>query len=152
MFIVFLQLIRKIRCLEYIRVILFKKISHLLSMKDGVWIVTMVGIAFVLLGINAIYSNGFTGWAVNQTNSQIHEIKIENFEYLPEILEIGLGDTVRWTNVDSARHTITSESNTLLNSALLAKDETYSHTFNESGEYSYFCRLHSYMKGKIVVR
>lgn len=115
----------------------------------------MVGVAFVLLGINAIYSNLFVSQVIRETEilqEGSYRIKIENFDYSISIIEIRVGDTVFWENFDSVKHTVTSEDAGPLNSTLLAKDEIYFYTFNETGVYPYFCKLHPYMKGMIVVK
>lgn len=83
--------------------------------------------------------------------SQTHEIKISNFAFSPVTITIKKGDTVKWTNLDSVRHTITSDSGSELNSELLSKTESYSHTFSDVGTYDYYCVPHSYMKAKVVV-
>ena len=80
-----------------------------------------------------------------------YEIEIVNFNFSQLALTITSGSTVTWTNKDSARHTVTSDSGSELNSELFGKDETYSHTFNELGTFDYHCAPHPYMKAKIVV-
>jgi plastocyanin len=37
-------------------------------------------------------------------------------------------------------------------SAALDADDTFSQTFSAPGEYEYFCSIHPYMTGKIVVK
>jgi len=78
-------------------------------------------------------------------------IQINNYAFNPAELEINQGDTVIWTNMDSVKHTVTSDSGDELDSSLLSSDETYSHTFNEAGEFAYHCTPHPMMKGKIIV-
>ena len=80
-----------------------------------------------------------------------YEIEIVNFNFSQLALTITKGSTVTWTNKDSARHTVTSDSGSELNSELFGKDETYSHTFNELGTFDYHCAPHPFMKAKIVV-
>ena len=59
------------------------------------------------------------------------------------------GDTVVWTNKDSAPHTVTGGS---LNSGTLSGGQTYSFTFNAAGTVSYACSFHPSMTGKVVVQ
>jgi amicyanin len=80
-----------------------------------------------------------------------HSIEIENFAFQPAELKIEKGDTVIWTNKDSAQHTVTSDSGAELDSGLLSQGETYSHTFNEVGTFDYHCTPHPFMKAKIIV-
>ena len=76
---------------------------------------------------------------------------ISNFAYAPAELHISPGTTVVWTNNDSPSHTVTSDSGTELDSVLFGNGETFSHTFNSKGEFSYFCKPHLWMKGKVIV-
>lgn len=82
---------------------------------------------------------------------QTYSIDIANFAFSPSEIRIKAGDTIVWTNKDSARHTVTSDSGSELGSALLSDGESYSHTFSAAGTFSYHCAPHPYMKGKIIV-
>ncbi len=79
-----------------------------------------------------------------------HQVSIEGFEYIPASITISAGDTVVWTNMDSAEHTVT-EDNNIFDSGSMNNDDTYNRTFNEEGTYNYYCTLHPYMKGTIIV-
>lgn len=81
----------------------------------------------------------------------ITPIEISNFAFSPNTLTIGIGDTVTWTNKDSAVHTIVSDSGTEINSGSLANGASYSHTFTSAGTYDYHCSIHTSMKGKVIV-
>ena len=85
------------------------------------------------------------------TSPVTNNITIKRYEFIPETLTIKQGDSVTWTNKDSARHTVTSDTESELDSDLLSKDNTYVHVFNEKGEFSYHCKPHPYMTGKIIV-
>lgn len=85
------------------------------------------------------------------TTGETYYVDITNFAFRMASLAINVGDSVVWTNTDSAPHSVTSDSGMELNSAQLAKGESYSHTFNTEGTFNYHCSLHSNMRGKIVV-
>ncbi|MBI5803118.1 cupredoxin family copper-binding protein [Candidatus Pacearchaeota archaeon] len=85
------------------------------------------------------------------SNPTIHKIEIKNFDFSPTELRIKVGDSVEWTNMDSVGHTVTSDSGKELDSSLLSKGKTYSHTFASTGTYEYHCSPHPYMKSKIIV-
>ena len=89
---------------------------------------------------------------VEVSESKTIEISIMDYSFNLGELTINVGDTVIWTNKDSVKHTVTSDSGDELGSELLSKDKSYSHTFNSKGEFGYHCTPHSYMKGKIVVK
>ena len=80
------------------------------------------------------------------------EISIENFAFLPGNVTIKAGDTVTWKNNDSAPHTVTSDSGTVLQSESLGNGGTYKHMFSERGTYAYHCGLHPSMRGTITVQ
>ena len=85
-----------------------------------------------------------------QTNQEV-AININNFVFNPATLKIKVGTKVTWTNGDSAPHTITSDTGTVLNSPNLAKGESFSFTFTDVGTFAYHCAVHPMMKGNIVV-
>ena len=76
--------------------------------------------------------------------------------YDPETIEVETGTTVVWTNVDSVAHTVTStnpdaESPEYFDSGLMAQGAVYERTFAEQGNFEYFCILHPWMVGTVVV-
>ena len=75
--------------------------------------------------------------------------------YLPSSLEIRVHDTVSWSNDDTAAHTVTSRTSDgpdgIFDSSLFMSGNTFEFTFDESGTYSYFCMVHPWMTGEIIV-
>ena len=75
--------------------------------------------------------------------------------YLPYSLDIWVSDTVSWNNVDSAAHTVTSGSpnnhDGNFDSGMMMVNQSWEFTFTDSGEYDYYCVLHPWMTGKIIV-
>ena len=71
--------------------------------------------------------------------------------YNPNPIEIKVGDMVTWINDDSSRHTVTSSNDSTFDSDVLRTGETFSFTFDNVGEYPYFCTLHPSMVGTVVV-
>ena len=75
----------------------------------------------------------------------------------PPTLKVAKGTTVTWKNADSTLHTVTSgtaeggESGTAFDSSYLAGGKTFHWTFSTPGTFDYYCTLHPYMKGQIVV-
>ena len=68
----------------------------------------------------------------------LYEVEIENFAYTPARLHINPGDMVEWRNRDNVMHSATSD-NGIWDSGLLARDDTYTYTFNFEGVYPYHC-------------
>jgi plastocyanin len=76
--------------------------------------------------------------------------------YLPANITINAGDTVEWPNIDTAAHTVTSGSpaegpSGVFDSSLLMADATFAFTFEDAGEYDYFCMVHPWMIGSVSV-
>jgi plastocyanin len=67
-------------------------------------------------------------------------------------LTVKAGSTVKWTNTDTATHSIkdTSPLSTPV-SPDLGKDSTFSITYGQAGTYSYICGIHQYMSGSVQV-
>ena len=86
-----------------------------------------------------------------QAGAQAAAIQIDNFHYTPPSLIVAPGTTVTWTNADDSPHTV-REKDGKFKSAALDTDDTFSQTFAAPGEYEYFCSIHPYMTGKIVVK
>src|SRR3989344_5100270 len=84
---------------------------------------------------------------------QTHTVDIQNSAF--PALTINVGDTVIWTNRDQDQHTVTQGVNRDpmggFNSGDLATDASFSHTFNEAGNFDYFCRYHNNMNARVVV-
>ncbi len=78
-------------------------------------------------------------------------ITIKNFAFSPSSMTISKGSKVTWTNEDSAPHTVTSDSGTVLNSATLHSGDSFSFTFNTAGTFTYYCSIHPMMKGTVIV-
>lgn len=80
------------------------------------------------------------------------EIKL--FSFQPNPIEIPAGTTITWTNQDDIEHSVTSGSGTpdgTFDSEFFTKGQTFSQTFDEPGEYTYFCKRHPSMTGTITV-
>lgn len=75
-------------------------------------------------------------------------VNINNFTFSPGTITIAPGDSVTWTNDDSATHTVTGSG---WGSGALATGATYTHQFNTTGDFTYHCSIHTYMTGVVVV-
>lgn len=80
----------------------------------------------------------------------------DNACYLPAETTVGVGGTVTWTNDDTAAHTVTSGTPTdgpdgMFDSSIIMSGATFEYTFEEAGQYDYFCIVHPWMTGKVSV-
>ena len=79
------------------------------------------------------------------------QVTIMSYKFGPDVLTIPAGTTVTWTNKDEAPHTVTSSDKRFTSSPALDTGDHYSYTFTTPGTYPYFCTLHPFMTGKVVV-
>ncbi|MGY5151930.1 MAG: plastocyanin/azurin family copper-binding protein [Candidatus Nitrosopumilus sp. bin_6a] len=75
--------------------------------------------------------------------------------YDPEILDITVGTTVAWDNVDTTVHTVTSgiapETDGIFDSGMMSAGDVFEFTFTDAGTYDYFCTFHPWMVGTVNV-
>jgi plastocyanin len=82
-----------------------------------------------------------------QASATVH---IKNFAYAPATLTISPGQIVRFVNDDADAHTVTAV-NQSFDSTGLDTGDAWAYRFTTPGRYAYFCALHPYMHGTIVV-
>ena len=78
------------------------------------------------------------------------QITIENYRFVPPMIEIPVGTTLTWTNLDIIPHTATADDESF-DSDILSRDDSFSFTFESAGEFSYYCFLHRTMLGSVTV-
>jgi plastocyanin len=82
--------------------------------------------------------------------------------YTPNPVEVNVGGTVTWINDDLAPHTATAGSSSSGSTGMFGgtddspeiigpEGDTQSFTFDEAGEFEYYCTLHPNMVGTVMV-
>ena len=72
-------------------------------------------------------------------------------DYSVNMLTVEVGTTVTWTNDDpNQMHTVT-DANGAFDSGFLQTGDSWSYTFEEPGEFEYFCQPHPWMRAKVIV-
>jgi len=76
--------------------------------------------------------------------------------FIPSPVTIDMGGTVTWENNDTAAHTATGGSATegpsgVFDSSLIMAGSSFSHTFEDAGTFDYFCMVHPWMVGAVMV-
>ena len=123
---------------------------HLAYAQDNA--TTMTGNATTMTG-NATGASGGNSVTISPGSSVPSNGKF----FVPDTLTVSKGTTVTWTNGDSTLHTVTSgspeagNSGSEFDSSYLAAGKTFQHPFNTAGTFDYYCTLHPFMKGKVVV-
>ncbi|MFT4540048.1 MAG: plastocyanin [Planctomycetota bacterium] len=95
-----------------------------------------------------------------------HQVSIQNQQFVPAIITIQLGDSVRWTNNDQILHTVSEGTDHVVNgneafhSTLWQSGQFLEHTFDAAflasfprtnDTYPYFCEPHNWMTGTVAV-
>jgi len=76
--------------------------------------------------------------------------------FIPSMVTIDIGGEVIWQNNDTAAHTITSGTavegpSGVFDSSLVMAGSSFSHTFDAAGTFDYFCMVHPWMAGAVMV-
>ena len=114
-------------------------------------IISLVGILMV--------PNAFAKEVIVQNvrgTSTAYDCEETNSCFNPNPVRININDKITWTNPDKAAHTVTSGNPIIgpdgyFDSSLIMAGDSYSRTFTSFGTYDYFCMVHPWMTGTIVV-
>jgi amicyanin len=88
--------------------------------------------------------------AAGTPTAQGASVEIKNFAFDPKTVTVKVGQTVTWTNQDSAAHTVTGDGG--IDSGDLSKGKSYSKTFDTEGTFDYHCTPHPQMTGQVIVQ
>lgn len=77
-------------------------------------------------------------------------VRIENFAFHPQEIEVPAGTTITWTNQDQVAHTATN-SDGVFDTGTIMAGASASHTFDTAGRFEYVCIFHVDMAGVVVV-
>jgi plastocyanin len=78
-------------------------------------------------------------------------VSIENFAYVPPSLSVASGTTVTWTNQDNVAHTVSADDGRTFDSGAVGHGGSFQFTAGAPGTYTYFCRIHPFMKATLTV-
>ncbi len=78
--------------------------------------------------------------------------------FVPSEVTIDVGSEVTWSNDDTSAHTVTSGTikdetpGEAFDSSLFMAGKTFSYKFEEAGVFPYFCIVHPWMSGTVIVQ
>ena len=131
------------------------------KMKKSVCLSFSLLAIFSLIAVtpSAFAEHGEGGMAVTVTNapgSSTPGCEETDNCFIPSTAVIALGGTVTWENTDNAAHTATSGSATdgpdgVWDSSLMMVNGSYSVTLDTAGTFDYFCMVHPWMQGTVIV-
>ena len=83
--------------------------------------------------------------------------RIDEKYLTPQTLFVNVGESVTWVNEDKAAHTVTSGTpesphKEIFDSSLFMSGLSFSYKFTKKGTYRYFCQVHPWKEGKIIVK
>jgi len=87
-------------------------------------------------------------WSV--TEPKEHRIRITKFKFIPDEIEVQIGDKVIWVNEDLAPHTATAKDSSWTTGKLKRNDEEIVE-ISEGMSGSYFCKYHPNMKATLII-
>ena len=90
--------------------------------------------------------------AVAPALSATKTVDITQAGFTPSKVTIDYGDTVTWTNKDTANHQVLADQGAFPTSPVLQPNQTYSYTFTKSGNFGYRDALNTRRRGTITVR
>ena len=79
-----------------------------------------------------------------------HFINIKNIQFDVNQLKIKQGDTIVITNFDQFRHSIITDDLIIKNSGLLFEFDTFQHTFNREGVFTFTSSLYGKMDDLVI--
>lgn len=81
------------------------------------------------------------------------KITISRSRFSTTELRVTAGTTVTFVNTDEFAHTVTSSDGTPVpfDSGQFGLDESFEFTFDEPGEYPFFCQIHPTMRAVVIV-
>ncbi|MBI3639482.1 MAG: hypothetical protein HY223_04115 [Thaumarchaeota archaeon] len=94
---------------------------------------------------------------ITPSSSASQECASKSSCFQPYSEMVTAGHTVLWINKDSSSHTVTSGklsdglTGTVFRSSLIKFGNSFSHTFTEEGTYNYFCVVHPWLTGQVIV-
>ncbi len=75
---------------------------------------------------------------------------VQNFLFCPVSVTVPAGSELRWSNRDQAPHTVSADGGEF-DTGNFGRGELRSLRFDRPGTFHYFCRLHPFMRGTVVV-
>lgn len=112
------------------------------------WGALALVIGLALLASFAARQSDASGQAT-ATASAAKKVSIVNFAFKPRTLKVKRGARVAFANTANTTHTATKGG--VFDTRNIAPGKTKAVQFNKRGTFAYHCKIHPFMKGKIVV-
>ncbi len=105
----------------------------------------------VALALAALGGQGATASVPGTAQtSRTATVDIDDFKYRPAAVTVSRGTTVVFSNSARVAHTATDKG--VFDSGRIRPGRSFSVRFGRRGTFAYHCKIHSFMRGKVVVR
>jgi plastocyanin/mono/diheme cytochrome c family protein len=84
------------------------------------------------------------------SRGKVHPVAMEGLKFVPQELQLHVGETVEWVNQDFVPHTATADDHSF-DSGRLKTDQRFRLVAAKKGTFPYFCRFHVTMRGTLKV-
>ena len=113
-------------------------------------------VAITPLAFAAHGEGGMSATVTNAPGSSTPGCEETDNCFVPSTVVITAGGTVTWENTDTAAHTASSGTaaggpDGVFDSSLIMAGGSYSATLDDEGTYPYFCMVHPWMQGTVIV-
>lgn len=100
-----------------------------------------------VLAVAALLGGRAVGATITATASGAKSVDVNHFAFHPPTLHVKRGGKVTFTNSQNVTHTATGANF----DKTLAPGSSATVKFSKKGTFAYHCKIHPFMKGKIVV-
>jgi plastocyanin len=80
-----------------------------------------------------------------------HQVIIEGMKFVPERVEVAVGDSITWVNRDPVPHTVTNTAKKL-ESGTIEPNGKWRYVVRRKGDVDYVCRFHPGMRGTLSAK
>lgn len=80
-----------------------------------------------------------------------HKVMIEGMKFSPAAIDVAVGDTITFTNMDGAPHTATAKDGAF-DTGRLSKGQSADVKISSAGVVNYFCAVHPSMKAEVSAK
>jgi plastocyanin len=114
------------------------------------WLVAAVAVTALAVAVFAASSLNMPATVAVEIVNEGTTPDAATFE--PSTINVRPRTTVVWTNTDSSAHTVTSrEPAGAFDSGVMGPEEEFEFTFETTGRFEYYCKIHPAMVGSVVV-
>lgn len=100
-----------------------------------------------------IYAEGTPGAPAGEDDTIDAQVSIVDFAFEPDDFTATAGEPVKWKNTGDTQHNVSFDDESVVDSGNLDSGAEFSRTFEDAGEFTYFCSIHGKdrMSGTVTV-